>query len=241
MIKIAICDDEIIYQKEIFDFVNEYFTNNNYSSYEIEIFDNGRKLIDKSEESKYDIIFLDIILEDDNGIDVAMDLKRKSPESILLFVTSYLDFAVCGYKVEAFRYILKNEIRSGINEALGASLKKIEEHKKAILFKFVEGERCIELKQIKYIESNGHKAIFYIVDDDKEIKYTIYEKLDNLEKIINFKSFIRVHKSYIVNCYFISSISNYVLFLKSGEDINISRNRYIEVKKRYTELSGGLL
>ena len=68
--------------------------------------------------SSCDIAFLDIDFKDKdyNGIDTARRLRRFNNDAIIIFVTNYIEYAPTGYEVQAFRYILKNEMSQKCRE-----------------------------------------------------------------------------------------------------------------------------
>lgn len=74
MFTIAICDDD----KSILDSIHKYikeFASENNLSVSVDLFDSGRELLNSS--LKYNIIFLDIILQTENGIDIGTILRKK--------------------------------------------------------------------------------------------------------------------------------------------------------------------
>lgn len=81
--------------------------------FQIDTFDSGEKLQKGSEEELFNIAFLDISMEDINGIDMARHLRKTNPQICIVFVTGYMDYALEGYKVGAFRYLLKDTLDIG--------------------------------------------------------------------------------------------------------------------------------
>ena len=107
MIKIAICDDnksEFNYiAKQIEDYKTMSYVNVKYT-----YFSNGTELLTQIKSGVfYDLIFLDIIMPDINGIDTAMKIHRYSRITKIIFLTVSSEFAVDSYNVNALDYILK--------------------------------------------------------------------------------------------------------------------------------------
>lgn len=56
---------------------------------------------------QFDLVFMDIELDDGNGMETAMKLRKRDPEVTLIFITHLAQYAVQSYEVDALDYILK--------------------------------------------------------------------------------------------------------------------------------------
>ena len=70
--------------------------------------------------------------------------------------------------------------------------------------------------------------------------YQIYSKLDVLERQLEGHSFLRIHKSYLVNMRHIRKVSNYMVFLDTGEELPVPRSRFQSVKESFVDYKGAL-
>lgn len=109
-----------------------------------------------------------------------------------------------------------------------------------LFFCYKNGIEAILKKDILYLESEAHKIWIHAVQGDR----IVYDKLDSYEQKMG-NSFLRVHKSYLVNMDWIYSISSKAILLKNGMEIPVSRSKYQQVKERYfryvrSELKGSL-
>lgn len=103
-----------------------------------------------------------------------------------------------------------------------------------IRFSFVEGKKLVKTDEIIYIETSRHKNIFYVGDQT----YSIYKKLDEIERELEGLDFLRIHQSFLVNMHYIEKISSYVLRLKTGEELSVPKARYPEVKRQFMAFKG---
>lgn len=224
MLKIAICDDEQIILNKTADLMKAELKNLKIKS-EISTFINGESLLNYSNIDYFDAIFLDIELKTTNGIDIAKELRNNGYDKIIVFITSFADYSIVGYKVNAFRFILKDrwseelvECIIGIVDKLGLKKIKLE-------------NLAIAVKDILYVESYKHQVILHLKDEED---YKFYDTLDNVEKKLNSKHLLRVHQSYLVNILYVTDIKCYVLTLLNKENIKIPipKVKYSEVKKK---------
>ena len=107
MIKVAICEDDLFYLEKEKKLVESYLYRCGISS-EIVTFTSSEELV-KTYANSFDIIFLDIELSGMSGIDAAKWLRDKGAKSYIIFISAYTEYLSEGYKVEAHRYLLKND------------------------------------------------------------------------------------------------------------------------------------
>ena len=110
-----------------------------------------------------------------------------------------------------------------IFECIDAISKKMNYSVKKNEFKFSEGVKNISLELLLYIESKLHKLNFHIMED-KLNTYSLYGKLDEFEKELEDKAFLRIHR-YLINMKHIVSIYRYKAVLNNGIKLKISKDR----------------
>lgn len=235
MLKIAVCDDEKFYREKITALLQKYLSNCQVDS-TIDIFSSGDEFLSQSSNAvKYDAVFMDINMEQTDGIETAMRIRAFQSNTYIVFVTAFIKYALDGYKVNAVRYIMKDTLDAAIPECMDAILQKMQ--LRQVSFSFMEGEKRLYTDNLLYVESNKHKSVFYY-QEEQLTKYQIYEKLDDIEKVLAGFGFLRIHKSYLVNMRHIRRISNYIAELSTGEELPIPRIRYQSVKQEFVEYKG---
>ena len=106
MLQIAVCDDSPDFLQLAVDMV-ERWTEQSRIQTEIYRFDNGDALLAKNAVTHMDIIFLDIIMPLQSGIDTAKELRQSDNAARIIFLTSSPEFALESYEVKAQGYLLK--------------------------------------------------------------------------------------------------------------------------------------
>lgn len=190
MFNIAVCDDEKIFREELKAILEEYGQDRGIVL-QIDTFASGKEFMEQGIEiMKYKVVFLDINMDEMDGIMTARKIREKSKEIFIAFVTAYMDYSLEGYKVDVIRYILKDSdsMVSSVYECLDAVWEKIDYRIVRRDFAFREGSRSVILERIIYIESRLHTLEFYIMEKQLE-KYTLYGKLNWLEEELEGKIF----------------------------------------------------
>lgn len=233
---IAICDDEKIFREIIKDNIKLVY-NKIKNKANVDEFSSGEILICEVKENpqKYDIYFLDIIMKNINGIDIAKVIRSYNPLAIIIFITSSTKHVFEGYDAGAFNYLLKPIDENKFNEVFFNAINIIElREKEFFVCKYKSTIAKILLRDIEFFESE--KRVVKIHTKDKE--YIFYGKLSDVEEGLNKKSFIRCHKSYIVNITKIKELDKMILLLESGKEIPISKTYLENTKKGFIEYLG---
>lgn len=108
MFRIAICDDEKIFRDDLKEILIRYMTDRGIML-EIDTFSSGKEFVELGIEMvKYKIVFLDINMDELDGIMTAKKIRENSKDMFIVFVTAFVNYTIEGYKVDAVRYILKD-------------------------------------------------------------------------------------------------------------------------------------
>ncbi len=231
MLSIAICDDE----KHICDYL-EKRTRNHLAVNDIEAnvstFYDGADLLYacKKTPTEFDIIFLDIKMKTTNGVECAKMLRNEGVTALIVFVTSSAEYVFSGYEAKAFRYILKTDLENAFDRILSDCLAELK--KQATDFytlKTASLVKNIPLDEIYYFESKLRVIIIHTKNEE----ISFYGKLNDIEKELTEKDFIRIHQSFLVNASKIKSLNKETAQLSCNASLPISKSKASAVKQAY--------
>lgn len=226
---IAIVDDENLWTNRIEKVLKPYM-NRTGRPYEIRKFDSGKEFLRAAEQDIFDMLFLDVKMDEMNGLEIAEAFRVDNPNALLIFVSSIMQYARVGYRFDATRYLLKDNIEKDFDECMEALFKEKRLQEKSINLKGGKEEE-IRLSDIIYVESQKRKVEIHLASDES-IKLS-NEKLDEFENRLDSREFIRVHQSFLVNLRYVVKVDNEVK-LRNGKTISISRSRAEEAKRQYS-------
>lgn len=226
MIKCIAIDDEPLALKQIAKYVEKT------PFLELqESFESPFDAINYLQKNTVDLIFVDINMPDLNGLDFVKSLN--DPPKII-FTTAYSEYALEGFKVDALDYLLKpidyatflkasNKAKSWFSIQEKQTPEQIKSNDDFLFIKSEYKIIRIKLEDIKYIEGMREYIRIHLAND-KPIMTLLSMKA--MEAQLANKSFMRVHRSYIVNLNKISTIErNRIVFDKV----------YIPVSDQYKE------
>lgn len=178
---------------------------------------------------QYDLLFLDIELDEDNGIDLGMELKKNNHDCRIMITTNYAKYAIDGYKINADRYFIKPINQQKFNIEMNAIVKTYLRHSLGFFDEKISHKK-IYIKDILYIEFKDRKTDLHftngeIIPTNYSLKYW-YQQLED-------KGFAYPYKAYLVNMQHILQFTTNNLKLINNEDIPLSRHYKEEFEKAY--------
>lgn len=219
---IGVCDDEVIIRKDLIRLC-EVFKQTNLSDIEIVCFSSGEEVLKCKQP--IDILLLDIQMTGMDGLQTAEKIRENDDSMIIIFLTGYQGYMQAGYKVKAFRYLLKPIKEQELITTLTEAIYDITKNSKAVVG--LEGEiRFIKLMDILYVE---YVERYTVVRTRKGI-YESVQTMNEWESILNNGDFFRVHKAYIVNLEYINEIGKDIL-LDNGEKVELAIRQMGKLKK----------
>jgi len=207
---IAICDDEKVFIDLLRDMMPDA---------ETDAYTDPSELFGALKGGKtYDILFLDILMPGTDGITLAREIRVLDEDVIIVFITSRIEFAQTGYEVKAFRYLLKDRLGENFPK-LWSDIEKELLSKEDKYFSYESGRRTYRFlcRDIVYFESNLRRVTLHALNETG----TLYTKLDDIESA--HPSFIRIHKSFLVNRRHIRSVSAGTVVTSAGDILPVSR------------------
>lgn len=194
MIRIGLCDDEINVANSIAKILESTLINLDMDAEILLITDNQSKVISAIRNKELDVLFLDIDFKnsDKNGIKLARELRNINANFKLIFLTGHFEYSLLAFKCKTFDYILK-PITS---QNLGPTVKRLQLDIQNNTANFLKVNKAFTIRtdEILFIERNKSKAIVHTTNANYESCYSLNSIHQELPA-----SFIRIHRSYIIN------------------------------------------
>lgn len=227
--RIAICDDNMNYINIIEDYIDKF----KKTAVECDAYISGEELVYayRENEERYDVIFLDMEMEQLNGIETANHIREFDEHVIIVFVTSHTEYMRDSFKCAPFRFLVKPVDDEEFETVFYDINKKLSKQRK--VFAFTENKAKVRLycDDIIFCESQDH----WIWIHTKEKTYKICKSLTELHSQLDKEMFCRVHKSFIINLLYVKTIKdNDAELYHCDKPIPISRSYKKEVLAEYT-------
>ena len=160
--RLAICDDNELERRILHSLLKKYFSEASISC-EFTLYDRGTTLYyDIMDGMEFDIIFLDLFMEDSFGLTIAKSLRELFYRGRIVFCTASADYALDSYSVYASGYIVKPYRIKDIRHTLDWLLQEYQSDSYGLVQK--SSIKFIPVNEIMYVESSNTKCILHRAD-----------------------------------------------------------------------------
>ncbi len=226
MITAAVCDDE----ESILTYMSEKIRSEFGSlNVEADLFSASDPflLLEKVKTEPPEVLFLDIDMPKLGGMEIARYITENDIRTLLVFVTSHDALVYKSFQYRPFAFVRKSCFDDEIGDVVQRIKAELQKSGDSFSFKTGSGLFCIKLCEIMYFESDGNYIELHSTNDTYKFRGTIA----SVESELTGKSFIRIHKGFIVNLRHVFALHGDDLELDSGERLPVGRSNKDNVKR----------
>lgn len=239
--RIAVCDD----QAEVLLAVERMFSGGGVIAgiENVDTYQDIRKLKKEFQAgNRPDVLIMDIChefnpalpktKERQEGIDYAYELNQRYPELQIIYMTEdakkysqhifLKPVNLLGYLTKPVDLVILKKLLEIAKE------KQKQNDEKRVTIMCRNHKQIFYLDEILYLESRAHRTMIHTYEGEEVCR----DKISDLEQRMG-DTFVRCHQSFLVNMTYIRRIENESFKLENGEEISISKRRYVETKNRY--------
>ena len=221
MIHFAICDDEPAQARLLSQLVSGWCAGQGEAC-QITCYPSAEALLFAWEdEPSADILLLDILMGQMNGMELARRLRQRRERLQILFITGTPDFVFAGYGVEAVSYLMKPVKEEELFRCLALAQSRLARQEPEVLVEAGDVCRRVPLAEISYLESFGHTTVLHTTRGDLESRKGIQAWEDALVG----GGFFRLHRSYLICLDHVAAITKTAVEMDSGIRLPIGNGR----------------
>lgn len=234
MIKVAFCDDDLSALNQINSLLNQYRATRNQEIACTGFRSSLELLVDIEKGVRFDVLFLDVIMPGENGIDIAKEIRQYDSVVKIIFLTSSSEFAVQSYTVRAFFYQIKPVEEKSFFKLMDSVILECKRAQRcSLILRCKNGITRIDLDRLEYCEVIGRTLLFHIEGGK------VLESVGSLDelcgKLTEYENFLRPHRSFLVNMEYIQNISYKAIIMNSLAEIPIPHGKCTGIKNTYLE------
>ena len=234
MIQVAVVEDEAVCREQLGTYLKK-FEQEQDETIEVAMFSDGDQIL-KDYRPVYDIIFLDIQMKFVDGMKAAEEIRKLDSKVMLIFVTNMAQYAIRGYEVNAFDFILKPLSYFAFSQKLKRAVVAVKKQAARYLSVKIDGGLLrLSLKEIEYIESMKHRIMLHTSTET----YSFTGTMKEMEERLLEDHFFRCNNSYLVNLSKVKRVNGSEVLV--GEHLlQISRPRRKAFLAALTDHMGGM-
>lgn len=234
MFRIAICEDDRKQQ----NYIKSLFTKKEYADIqEISLFDSGEALIEAyNNEQRFSIILLDMQMNELDGIHTAKIIRKFDKNITIIIISSILEYAVDGYSINAFDFILKPVDEKKFETVIDKALKRLKDNENKVYnIQMRDVTRVVKLSDIIYFESDRRNVTIHCTDEILSNN----ESISVVEESLTNDGFIRISRFYLLNMKFLKEIRKDDILLMNEKTLRYSKKLQRNIKERYMNFMMG--
>lgn len=218
--KIAICDDHAADADYIHALVSNWAKSVN-AQIQVDTFCSAEAfLFHYAEQKDYDILLLDIEMEQMDGVTMAKTIRRENESVQIVFITGYSDYISQGYEVSALHYLLKPVDKAKLFSVLDRAALKLQKNERCLNLELGGEMVRVPFYEIRYLQVRQNYVTIHAKRD-----FTVKKTLAEFESALDDR-FFRAGRSFLLNLACISRVTKADVFLLDGSVIPLPRGQY---------------
>ncbi len=218
--KILLVDDNRNDLKIIETEISKYFID-----YQIELLNN----LDQLYEIEADLLFLDVVINDQESFLFGQRYLELYPNSTLIFISSYDHFIYQSYHQNSFFFIRKSNFNDDFKQFVEKYNYRQTKRNKTLSIIFHRQKINVLLNEIIYIKSKRNQIYIYT----NHITYLAYQSLSDTARQLNQPNFHRFNGYIIINLDYIKEIGDKKLLMTNDIELKYTRNSLKKLLEAY--------
>lgn len=234
MLSIAICDDDIPTTGRM-ETLLQQIAKKNFVDVNIEVYLDGAELADAVQGGEnFDIIYLDIEMEREDGISAARRIRDYDKNTRIIYVSSHENYMKDSFSVRPFQFLVKPVDEQSFELCFKAAYEDVYREDFYFRFSYQRVNFKVSIKDILYFKSDRRKVQ---IVTEKDIYFT-YKKLNEIEESLreSKSQFLRVHQSFLVNYKHIAGQAYDFIVMDNEKRISISEDRRKMISQKYCSM-----
>lgn len=234
--KLAIVEDDDRDKARLDEYVKRYSDENNVLLQK-DCFDDGAQIVEAyARGEKYDVILMDIEMNQMDGIKAAECVRKQDRDVIIVYITNLAQFAIKGYEVGALDFMVKPVAYEMFRQKLKKAEHRItSREERFLIIHSRDGVFKIYTKELIYVEIRNHLVIFHTMKG----LYQCTGSLRKIEQMVRGMAFSRCGASFLIHLSHVVKISGDYVIVTGEEHIPISRTKKKSFMQDLTDYYGG--
>jgi len=228
VLHIAICDDDKNAQERLAEAIKDWAADRK-AEVGLKYYDSAEAFTMSWPDVPSDLVFLDIKMKSMDGVQLAGNIREKDKNIMIVFVTSFRQYSLYGYNVEALNYLIKPVSAAKLLPTLDKAYMIYNSRRNSFFIAARGKDQCkVFWDDIYCISMSAHYAEIFTADTS----YTVRKSAKEVDGMLP-EYFVRCHRSHVANIFKVERICGNSLVLFNQKELPLSRNNAKRVKDAF--------
>ena len=202
MFRVAVVEDDQNFATRMKNYLRRY-ASTQHLAFSYDFYSDGLSFLDEF-AGQYQLVFMDIIMPGANGLETAAKMRQKDQDLCLIFITTQPQYALHGYEVSAFDFIVKPLHYNLFEIKMNKAMRSIHPDESIVINQPGDDFRRLSIRDIFYVESQKHYLIFHTSQGE----YRMRGRMSDVNERLLVQGFVNIRKSILVNMAYITRVDN---------------------------------
>ena len=181
---------------------------------EVRCFSAGQEFLRQFEPGEYSVVFMDICMDEMNGIETARRIRSADTGVLIIFLTTSEEYAFDAFPVHPFDYLIKPYNKERLRAVLAEAKRVLTTEDKRIEIRAPRARYMIPIRNISAAVSNGHSVEILTKDGPKVMSNNTFGEVE--AELMKDERFLDCNRGIIINMDHVSSMDGEVFVMKNG-------------------------
>lgn len=231
--RIAIVDDTSSDMARLRSFIHDWFYGKEHKLCQIVSYGSGEEMLKSFEPKKFQVVFMDIIMKNLNGVETARQLRNMDTELLIVFMTTSREYAFEAFPVHPFDYVLKPYRKNDVEKILDEVERVLTAYDPTVKIKIAHSEREIPMRLIISAVSNSHTVEISLVNGEILVSTMKFKEIEKL--LAEDARFLLCNRGVIVNMPQILAQEHGVFVMKNGARYPIKVTGQSKITSKFSQ------
>ncbi len=232
MVTIAVCDDDIRFARSLCGKIKDICAFKIPERYMCQVaaeMSSSRAVLEYIKSNTINILFLDIDMPGETGFQLAEKINRLSPDTIIIFVSSYENFVFSSFEYNPFRFLRKNKLSEELEDVLIKAVERHMSNAETVTIKTDRETVELRVRDIHYIRSEKNYYAVCGIDFEYKCRGTMAKAGELIQKY----GFFRINSGCFVNMERIKRFESPNKIVLENAELYISLRKVSAFKEAY--------
>ena len=232
-VSIAIVDDLKQDRDHLESCIKDFFSAKSSDAFAVDSFDSAESFLPAFAPGKFDLVFLDICMDEMNGIELAKELRSSDAQLMIVFQTTAREYAFDAFPIHPFDYLIKPCRQDEVSAVLDEAMRVLDAGDPAIRIVASRAEYDVPLRSLVAAVSSGHNTELALTNSQKLTAVETFKSIS--EKIKDDRRFLLINRGILINMDHVLSPKDGVMHMKDGSSYPVKINGRASVLSAFSQ------